>query len=182
MFIMAKFQNRYRIESTRLKNWDYGSDAIYFVTICTQHREHFFGEIANGKMELNEIGELVQNEWLKSAEIRPDMNLKLGAFVVMPNHFHGIITIGSNKYNTRRDAKPRVSTFGAQSNNLASIIRGFKSSVSINTRKIIPSFGWQARFHDHIIRDFDSFHRIEQYIQNNPGKWTKDKFSKITSR
>jgi len=177
-----KFQNKYRISSARLKNWDYGASAIYFVTICTKHRKHYFGEICDDEMILNEIGKLVEREWLKTPHIRPDMNLELGAFVVMPNHFHGIITIGSNKYNTRRDAKPRVSTFGAQSNNLASIIRGFKSSVSINTRKIIPSFGWQARFHDHIIRDFDSFHRIEQYIQNNPGKWTKDKFSKIKSR
>jgi len=201
-----KFQNKYRIASARLKDWDYGSNAIYFITICTHGREHYFGEIANGKMQLNAIGELVQKEWIKTPELRPDMNLKLGEFVVMPNHFHAIITIGKNKYNTRRDAMPRVlnkneqkdarhgvstfdktknnkdarhgvSTFGAQSKNLASIIRGFKSSVTTVARKINPKFAWQTRFHDHIIRDFDSYHRIEQYIQNNPARWKEDEMS-----
>ncbi|WP_245996697.1 transposase [Marinifilum flexuosum] len=217
-----KFQNKYRIASARLKDWDYGSNAIYFVTICTQNREHYFGEIINGKMQLNAIGELVQKEWIKTPELRPDMNLELGEFVVMPNHFHAIITIGKNKYNTRRDAMPRVSyenesesgliamprvlnkneqkdarhgvstfdqtknnkdarhgvsTFGAQSKNLASIIRGFKSSVTTVARKINPKFAWQTRFHDHIIRDFDSYHRIEQYIQNNPASWKEDEYT-----
>ncbi len=55
-----KFQNKYRISSTRLKDWDYGSNANYFVTICTKDREHYFGEITNGKMELNKIGELAK--------------------------------------------------------------------------------------------------------------------------
>ncbi|WP_096432803.1 transposase [Labilibaculum antarcticum] len=199
----GKFQNKYRIPSARLKDWDYGSNAIYFVTICTQHRQHYFGEISNGKMRLNEIGELAASEWLKTPGIRPDMNLELGEFVIMPNHFHALITIGKNNYNTHTDAMHRVSTgctlplhrmhrisndfctdamhrvstnakFGSQSKNLASIIRGFKSSVTINARKINSEFTWQSRFHDHIVRDFDSFHRIEQYIQNNPCKWIED--------
>ncbi|MDM8158642.1 hypothetical protein QUH73_02310 [Labilibaculum sp. K2S] len=130
----AKFQNKYRIPSARLKDWDYGSNAIYFVTICTHEREHYFGEITNGKMILNEIGELAASEWMKTPEIRPDMNLELGEFVIMPNHFHVLITIGKNNYNTGTDAMHRVSTFGSQSKNLASIIRGFKSSVTINAR------------------------------------------------
>ena len=184
----AKFQNKYRIPSARLKDWDYGSNAIYFVTICTHQREHYFGEITNGKMILNEIGELAASEWMKTPEIRPDMNLELGEFVIMPNHFHALITIGKNNYNTGTDAMHRVSnetklyldamhrvsTFGSQSKNLASIIRGFKSSVTINARKINSNFAWQTRFHDHIVRDFDSCHRIEQYIQNNPGNWKND--------
>ncbi|WP_320018954.1 transposase [Labilibaculum manganireducens] len=183
-----KFQNKYRIPSARLKDWDYGSNAIYFVTICTHEREHYFGGITNGKMILNEIGKLAASEWMKTPEIRPDMNLELGEFVIMPNHFHALITIGKNNYNTGTDAKHRVSnetklysdakhrvsTFGSQSKNLASIIRGFKSSVTINARKINSNFAWQTRFHDHIVRDFDSCHRIEQYIQNNPGNWKND--------
>jgi putative transposase len=78
------------------------------------------------------------------------------------------------------DAKHRVSTtkFGPQSKNLASIIRGFKSSVTINARKINSEFTWQTRFHDHIVRDFDAFHRIEHYIQNNPANWGEDLYCK----
>ncbi len=82
-----KFQNKYRIESTRLKWWDYSWNAAYFVTICTRDRECYFGEIFNGEMTLSEIGKIVNAEWLKTFEMRPDMNLYRGEFVVMPNHF-----------------------------------------------------------------------------------------------
>jgi hypothetical protein len=122
--IQDKFQNKYRISSARLQNWDYGSDAMYFVTICTSHRECYFGNIVNGEMVLSEIGKIVEPEWLKTFEMRPDMNLQMGEYVVMPNHFHAIISIGINKYNKGgggavgigivggggRDAMHRVST------------------------------------------------------------------------
>ena len=65
--------------------------------------KRFFGEVIKGKMVLNKIGKIVQSEWLKTFEMRPDMNLKMGEYVVMPNHFHAIIGIGKNKYNTTRD-------------------------------------------------------------------------------
>jgi putative transposase len=94
-----KFDNKYRISSSRLQNWDYGSEGMYFVTINTQNHEHYFGEIPNKVLQITEIGKIVELEWLKTPEIRPDMNLKLAEFVVMPNHFHGIIIIGMNKFN-----------------------------------------------------------------------------------
>lgn len=199
-----RFKDIYRIPSARLQNWDYGWNAAYFVTICTAHRECYFGEIVDGKMILSEIGKIVEQEWIKTPEIRPDMNLELDAFVVMPNHFHAIIIIGENQYNAKldaqldaqcRDAMHRVSTiitdaptihdtpipvtknkFGPQSKNLGSIIRGFKSSVTTNARKIHAGFDWQTRFHDHIIRNDESFQRISEYIQNNPLNWRTDKF------
>ena len=99
---MSLYKNKYRIESTRLRNWDYTNAAAYFVTICTKHRICFFGNIQNGEMLLNDIGIIVQNEWLKTPAIRPDMNLLLDAFIVMPNHFHAIICIGDNEYNRER--------------------------------------------------------------------------------
>lgn len=232
-----KFQNKYRIPSARWQYWDYGSQGAYFITICTKNREHFFGHIKDGKMILNELGLIVQNEWIKTIEKRPDMNLELGEFVVMPNHFHAVILIGKNEYNskkchdeinddtvmrgdtvtcgdtvTRRDAMHCVSTinvpstnvpsiptatipstnvptmvsksttspknqFGVQSKNLASIVRGFKSSVTTNA-KIMGNkhFTWQPRYHDHVIRDSQSFERIQQYILNNPKKWIDDTF------
>jgi len=193
-----RFKDSYRISSARLRNWDYGWNALYFVTICTQRMECYFGEITDGKMILSDIGKIVEQEWIKTPEIRPDMNIELDAFVVMPNHFHAIIIIGENQYNvvsdtemdaTCRDAMHRVSTeppvptistpknkFGPQSKNLASIIRGFKSSVTINARKIHADFDWQSRFYDHIIRNDESFQRISEYIQNNPLNWHTDKF------
>jgi len=104
---MERFQDKYRIPSARLQNWDYGWNAIYFVTICTANRDDYFGEIKNGKMTLSEIGKIVEQEWIKTPVIRPDMNLELDAFVVMPNHFHAIIVIGENQYNVQPDADGR---------------------------------------------------------------------------
>lgn len=191
-----QFQNRYRIQSARAPWWDYSHAGAYFITICTHNREHYFGEIENGIMKFSEIGKNALTEWEKTAEIRADMNVKLGEFVVMPNHFHGIIIIGDNDYNSNknndmvlhhdgRDAMHRVSTgsgsqpqnqFGKQSKNVASIIRGFKSAVTHHAKKLHIEFAWQTRFHDRIIRDADEYDRITEYIQNNPEKWEMDRF------
>ena len=179
---MERFQNKYRIPSARLQNWDYGRHAAYFVTICTARRQHYFGDIVDGIMQLSAIGEMVNTEWLKTFEMRPDMNLTMDEYIIMPNHFHAIIIIGENEYNNaRRDAMHCVSTgkknqFGPQSKNLASIIRGFKIGVTKNARQIHADFAWQSRYHDHIIRNDASHNRIKQYIINNPANWDKDKF------
>jgi REP element-mobilizing transposase RayT len=196
-----KYKNKYRTKTARLANWDYGTNAIYFVTICTKNMECHFGGIENEEMQLNELGKLVEEEWNKSVDLRPDMNLYLDEFVVMPNHFHGIIVIGENKYNSGRDTMLGVSSlevndankrdtkhsvftsdiqqnsFGSQSKNLASIIRGFKSSVTTYAKKNGKTdFGWQSRFHEHIVRNEKSLQNIQTYILNNPSNWEKDKF------
>ena len=98
--MMGKYQNKYRIPTARLQTWNYASNAAYFITICTQNRQHSFGEIIDGKMEFSTIGFIVEHEWTKTPALRPDMNLELGGYTVMPNHFHAILIIGNNKYNT----------------------------------------------------------------------------------
>ncbi len=178
-----KYQKRYRITSARLPGYNYGSAGVYFITICTKNHTCFFGKIVDGKVFLNELGKIVRDEWLKTPIIRPDMNLSLGAFVVMPNHFHGILVMGGD--GTGRDAMHRVSTttttsfnqFTPQSKNLASVVRGFKSAVTTCARKMgMKSFAWQPRFYDHIIRNIRSYEKIEQYIINNPLRWENDKY------
>jgi len=96
---MDKFNDKYRIDSTRKRNWDYAWKGSYFITICTANREYFFGDVTNGMMELSEIGKIAEYEWLQTFDRRPDMNLSYGAFVVMPDHFHALITIGKNDFN-----------------------------------------------------------------------------------
>jgi hypothetical protein len=91
-----KFKNRYRIESARLRNYDYGKNGAYFVTICTKDRQHFFGEIIHNKMILSEIGNLTNEYWYEIPEHFPFV--KLGAFIAMPNHIHGIVIIDKNIY------------------------------------------------------------------------------------
>jgi hypothetical protein len=95
---MAKFKNKYRGQTTRLQFWDYGAAAIYLIGLCTKDRNHFFGEVENEKMILTDIGKIAAIEWLKTPFIRPDMNLKLGEFIIMPDHFHGIISLLSKTF------------------------------------------------------------------------------------
>ena len=171
---MDKFQNKYRIPSSRLPNFNYGSAASYFVTICIKEHACLFGEIVNSEMILNKLGNKVELEWKNIPELRPDMNIQLGEFVVMPNHFHGILIIGENEFN--KNSKEDFSTFGPQRKNLASILRGFKSSVTSYAKANGIAFAWQERFYDHIIRNNDDYKNIASYIYNNPVNWGKDKF------
>lgn len=182
---MEKFNNKYRIPSARLQNYNYANSGMYFITICTKNREQYFGKIINGEMYLNLLGKLVAEEWLKTPEIRPDMYLELGEFVVMPNHFHAVVYIGHNEFNCR-DAMHRVSTtatdeyknsFQPQSKNLASIVRGFKSAVTTFARKNQIEFDWQPRYYDRIIRDYDEANRISHYIMMNPANWKDDEYN-----
>lgn len=86
------YKNTYRVQSTRLPDWDYSWPGVYFVTICTKNRETFFGDVAgDNKMILNNLGRIVVDEWIKTPQIRK--NVKLGEFIIMPNHIHGIIII-----------------------------------------------------------------------------------------
>ena len=75
--------------SFRLKGYDYSQAGAYFVTIVAWQREMLFGEIVNGEMKLNDFGKIVQDEWEQTAIVRP--NVELGDYIVMPNHFHGIL-------------------------------------------------------------------------------------------
>jgi putative transposase len=86
-----KYQHKYRIESIRLKGYDYRNEGAYFITICTNHREHYFGECINSEMLLNTIGLNAQSCWAEIPNHFP--NTSIGEFVVMPNHVHGIIII-----------------------------------------------------------------------------------------
>ena len=176
-----KYKGRYRIESARLKNWDYGWNAAYFVTICTHGREHYFGDIIDGRMQLSEIGHLANKYWSEIPKHFPFV--ELDSFVVMPNHVHGIVII--NKPNDERYVETQNfaslpsesrNKFGPQSKNLASIIRGFKIGVTKNARIINADFAWQSRFYDHIIRNDESLERIRDYIINNALRWNEDKF------
>ncbi len=201
---MKKFKNKYRIESLRLKNWDYGSNAAYFITICTKNRAHFFGEIANRKMILTDIGEFAEKFWLEIPDHFPF--IELGNFVVMPDHTHGILIINKN-YNQLIDggtidggtidggvetpklgvsidanATPVKKNGGKNGgknekwkpNTIGSIINQYKRIVTINARKINTDFAWQPRYYDHIIRDSASFERIQTYIADNPSKWIEN--------
>ncbi len=100
-------------------------------------------------MILSEIGEIVKDQWITTPEIRLDMNLQLGEWIIIPNHFHAVIIIGKNKFN--KGVLPITITsqnkFSPQSKNLGSIVRGFNSSVTKQARQINPNFGWMGHYY-----------------------------------
>ena len=187
------YKNKYRTESTRLKNWDYSSNGYYFVTICTQNRTCFFGEIIHRKMVLNTIGELAKKQWQNIP--KQFTYATIDAYVIMPNHIHRIVVIDQpvvcrdaiNQSVVCRDAINRVSTNGGITknhnpmlhNNLSRIIRWFKGRTTFESRKIDLHFSWQPRFYDHIIRNEKSLKNIQQYINNNPKMWSRDRNNKM---
>ncbi len=200
-------KNKYNPEihhrrSIRLKGYDYSQSGLYFITICCQHRRCLFGKITVGansirpnnqsirpEMILNEFGQIAHNEWIKTPEIRD--NVELGEFIIMPNHIHGIIRLrggelpSPNKSNSPIKLGDRIirgefnSPPQSPSNNIGAIVRGYKSSVTKQLNLLnIGCVVWQRNYYEHIIRDDKSFQNITNYIKNNPAKWAEDKFHK----
>jgi REP element-mobilizing transposase RayT len=166
---MSLFQNRYRVASARLKGWDYSRAGGYFITICTDKRQCHFGHIADGQMRLSPIGDIVAGEWQRTAELRP--NVILDAWVVMPNHLHGIMVI-------QKDGVPPPTAVSASSLKPGSVGAIIGQIKTVCKKRIIASgnrtFDWQPRFHDHIIRDDADLARTREYIINNPVQWELD--------
>ena len=156
--------------SIRLQGYDYSQAGAYFVTLCTQNRECLFGEIVNGEMRLNEAGRVVADEWINTAEIRDE--IELDEWVVMPNHFHGILVITVGR------GDRRVAPTGPQPRSIGAVMAGFKSAATkrINELRQTPGMKlWQRNYWEHIVRNEPELNRIREYIHNNPAQWVLDK-------
>jgi putative transposase len=181
----GKFQNKYRISSIRAKWWDYGWNGAYFITICTQDREHYFGKIQNNKMVLSEVGIIADLLWHQIPIHHK--NVELGDFVVMPNHIHGILIIDKQSNNidlnfandanivqTGHALSPRFQNIGK--NTISPIVGSYKSAVTKHANRLGYQHQWQKLFYDNIIRNNNDYQRISDYIVSNPENWVKDKF------
>jgi putative transposase len=174
---MSVQSNERHRRSLRLKRYDYSQPGAYFLTICAYDRECLFGEVENGLMRLNEFGEVVVSEWMKSAEVR--LEIECGEFVVMPNHFHGIVHIVGAYGNTpmSRDKQQRAychTPLRSPSHNVGAMVRGFKGAASrrINVIRNTPgSPVWQRNYYEHVIRNDADYNRIAEYVANNPQRW-----------
>ncbi len=169
---MALYQGTHRINSTRLPGWDYASAGYYYVTICTRKKIPYFGEVAGEDIHLTAIGEYAYHSW---AEIPAHFShVSLDEYIIMPNHLHGIIII--NDVETQHAASLQKNKIPSPSpGSLSAIIRAYKSAVTRWAHlKSHPTFAWQPRFYDHIIRDQASLDRIRAYILDNPHKWDED--------
>jgi putative transposase len=163
---MAQFPPYIRKPHLRWQNWNYSNSGKYFITTVTRKRVRFFGHIRNKEMILNDMGIIANNCWLELPEHY--LGIELGEFVVMPDHFHGIIIIpwlGTG--HVRTGHAPSLLTKPTLSN----MVGSFKSAVSKSIHDHHPEFGWQERFHDRVIRSKEEFERITNYIRNNPANW-----------
>ncbi len=191
----------------RFPEYNYSQVGMYFITICTQERIKYFGNVVNEKMQLNRIGKIANQFWLKIPEHFKDVILD--EYIIMPNHVHGIISIDRDILieHDEHDGRRRVgtghcpvqingkinrtgqcpvptdehSTFGhVLPQSISTIIGSFKSICTKTINKKYPNlkFGWQTRFYDNIIRNETALNNIRNYIQNNPSKWKMDRNNK----
>ena len=172
---MVESPNKHR-RSIRLKEYDYGQAGAYFVTLCTHHRECLFGEVVEGNVVLNEMGEIVEKEWRISANLRRE--IELDEFVVMPNHIHGIIAIRDHHPVGATGRSPLHSKHRTLSpKSLGSFVAGFKSSVTKRINQLHGTPGhpvWQRNYYEHVVRNEIDLQEIREYIENNPVKWLED--------
>jgi REP element-mobilizing transposase RayT len=148
------YKGKYRIPSARMPEADYTS-GMFFVTWCTQNRAQVLSKVVENEVQLTEIGHIVNEEWLATAQIR--FGVLLDAWVIMPNHVHGILLLeGPNQA-------------------LGSIIAQIKS---IATKRIRASghtsFAWQTRYFDRILRNERALLAARDYIVKNPQRWSQD--------
>lgn len=184
-----------RRRSIRLKGWNYARTGAYFVTVCLQNRECLLGDVVGDAVVRLESGGLVQSCWEDLQQRFP--GLELDAFVVMPNHVHGIIVIdpvgvglappamGDAVMVTGAANNRGAASSGTPTNNgapggptLGDIMRAFKSISAIAVNRHLRRSGqplWQRNYYEHIIRDEEELNRIRNYIIHNPLQWMLDR-------
>lgn len=170
------FRN-FRVKSARASWHDYGN-GIYFVTVCTAHRIHYFGRINNQEMELSALGQFLSYQLEHVSEHYP--YARIPCFVVMPDHFHGIVLIDGDlapslkrKECVMDDLCEDKSQLARLQGWLSVVIGGIKSAVTKYARIDQPGFAWQTRFHDRIIRDEKEWENVCHYIETNVVHWKK---------
>jgi REP element-mobilizing transposase RayT len=172
----------------RCPGWDYASPGAYFVTVCTQHHRCYFGEVSGGKMVLNKNGQIAELYWKDIPSHHS--HVVLDAFVIMPNHVHGIVVITDfinpgiesvatlHATSLRNDCGSESEYFSAISpkkGSLSTITRSYESAVTKTIhRDLNPGFAWQPRFYDHIIRGDHDLDNLRWYISLNPENWRQD--------
>lgn len=156
-----------RRKDLRLKHWNYGWPATYLITTCIQHREHRFGTIVANEMRLNDAGEMVASIWEEIPVQFP--TAKLDAYVVMPNHLHGIVTM-----NHEAISSPEVQ--------LGSVMKWFKTVTTNHYIRGVISLGWppydrrlwQRNYYETIISSERVLDIKRGYIESNPANWAHD--------
>jgi putative transposase len=159
--------------SIRARCYDYSQPGTYFVTICADGMKCWFGNTENGAVHLNSVGQVVEECWCAIPKHFP--TVELDAFVVMPNHMHGIVGI---PWRGTAYRAPTEAEFGKPvANSLSTVIRSFKSATTKRLRETTGNSGlvvWQRNYFEHVVRNDDALERIREYIVSNPWNWAAD--------
>ena len=175
---MPELPNR---RSIRLPGYDYAGPGSLFFTFCSQNRFDFFGSVVNAEMRLNATGDLVWREWERTNEICKE--LLAHAFIVMPNHVHGLISLAPVEGTVSPPPEPGANLplhARKRPRSLSSMATGFKSAVTSVMRKRTGNEYlklWQTNYYEHIVRDERDFDSIYSYIVENPKRWEEDRFN-----
>jgi REP element-mobilizing transposase RayT len=160
--------NRHHRRSIRLAGYDYTRPGAYFVTICTQSRQPLLASVDLAEHALTSIGKVVARCWLALPRHFP--NVALDAWVIMPDHLHGILVLGEGKALPQKSSqRPK----GTRPNSLNAIIQNFKSTSTRKVNQLTSTPGaqlWQRDYYERIIRDERAFDTVRRYIENNPAK------------
>jgi len=173
---MEKYKNKYRKESIRAAWWDYSWTGAYFITVNCKNHRHYLGKVINKKMVLSPLGVLADVFWHEIP--KHSLNVELGVFSIMPSHMHGILIIRPPKIEDNNQMQTKQPNLGATrfqnqgKNSISSMVGSYKSAVTRHANRLGLKFAWQTGFHEHIIRNFDEYHRIHKYITDNPAKWS----------
>lgn len=160
----------------RLPGYDYSQPGWYFVTVCTKNRREIFGNVEDGQLCLNKLADAVRKCWF---DLPNHYQCILDAFIIMPNHIHGIIVIPESLPPTAgRGLNPRLRQGDTRHiYPLTEIVRGFKtfSASAINRINGTPGARlWQTSFHEHVLRGNNDIVNVREYIRLNPEKWDQD--------
>jgi putative transposase len=164
--------------SIRLKWYDYASPGAYFVTLCTQGHRCLFGEVVDGLVDLNDAGWMVERWWNELP--RKFSSIQIDTFVVMPNHFHGIIVIVGGNVQDRHGAHTQVRPY--ERVGLGRVVQWFKTMTTNAYMHGVHEFGWprfqkrlwQRNYFEHVARNEDDLLAIREYVVNNPARWLED--------
>jgi putative transposase len=164
--------------SIRIQGFDYSQPGPYFVTICAFHRLCILGRVENGSVRLSRIGEIAHTCWLEIPNHFP--NVKVDAFIVMPNHMHGILVIEERARHAvpLRDGAPLEAFRQPVPASVPTIVRSYKSVVSKRVRDSCGSRAiqvWQSNYFERVLRDGEEFSNASRYILENPMMWHLDK-------
>lgn len=176
--------------SIRLNDYDYSQAGAYFVTACNQGRESLLGEVMDGEMILNDAGRMVEQWWLELNNKFPD--IKTDTFMVMPNHFHGIIMIVGAALKPAQNDTVGAALCGRPgftegqphgvAPTLGTIMDWYKTMTTneyirhVKQDNWLPFPGklWQRNYHERVIRNDEELNRVREYIMHNPARWAED--------